>query len=259
MPTVATLDPLTLSTLKPEDIIFYKEEGYLLVRGALKHDTTGALCREVLDIMKTLGLPVTKLKQTGQYVAGSNLDALINSPGLRDLAGQLMGGASSIYMPFTAVKSAGGGRFHFHQDNQYTRLDGPALNCWFALTPMNAGNGALQIIPRSHLEGTLASTVSGDGDQHKRITWEPEAQNFITMNMEPGDLVIFDRLTVHGSGANSTPQPRVAYAVQFHADQTRGHYFGKWRSIKDQPRFDCRPVPKISKDLPSRNLTYEEK
>lgn len=258
MPTTSCHDPLRISKLRPDDVKLYKDEGSLLLRGALSCDESRALHDEILALMSTLGLPVTKLKQTGQYEAGSRLDALINSPRLLALAEQLMGGPSSIYMPFTAVKSAGGGRFHFHQDNQYTRLDGPAINLWFALTPMRAANGALQIIPRSHQGGTLESTGSGDGDQHKKITWEPEAGNLATMEMEPGDLVTFDRLTVHGSAANSTKDPRIAYAIQFHRNDTRGFYFGKWRSLKRQPRFDCRPVAKISKDLPARSITYEE-
>ncbi|WP_410967255.1 phytanoyl-CoA dioxygenase family protein, partial [Salmonella sp. SAL4436] len=85
----------------------------------------------------------------------SNVDALVNSPNLRAIASTLMEGPSTLYLPFTAVKSAhGGGEFHFHQDNQYTRFDGPGNNLWLALTPMGEENGCLKVIPRSHLLGT---------------------------------------------------------------------------------------------------------
>ena len=77
--------------------------------------------------MDLIGLPVTKLKQTHEYLEGSALDGFVNSPGLLSLAEQLMEGSSTLYLPFTAVKSPGGGRFHFHQDNQYTRFDGPGI------------------------------------------------------------------------------------------------------------------------------------
>ena len=68
---------------------------------------------------------------------GGPATALINSEDLRDVASQLLGGRAHVYLPFTAVKSTGGGRFHFHQDNQYTRFDGPGLNTWFALERMD--------------------------------------------------------------------------------------------------------------------------
>jgi hypothetical protein len=69
---------------------------------------------------------------------------------------------------------------------------------------MTVENGCLQIIPGSHLNGTLESESSGDGDAHRKIKWEPE--DFVNFLMEPGDLVAFSRLTVHGSGP-ICPQP----------------------------------------------------
>ena len=81
-----------------------------------------------------------------------------------------MEGPATLYLPFTAVKSGGGGgRFHFHQDNQYTRFDGPGINIWIALSPMSPENGCLQVVPRSHLAGTLDSVENPDGDGHRTV------------------------------------------------------------------------------------------
>jgi 2-oxoglutarate-dependent dioxygenase len=173
------------------------------------------------------------------------LDAFINSPRLRAIAEQLLEGPGTLYMPFTAVKSGGGGgRFHFHQDNQYTRFDGPGINLWTALTPMTPENGCLQVAPRSHLQGTLESELSGDGDQHKKITWEPEY--FLPLRMRPGDCVAFSRLTIHGSGSNTTESPRVAYAAQFHRDDVWALQGGDWVLLKESPRWNVRPVQEIT-------------
>lgn len=246
------LDPVTLDVLHPNEIAFYKKEGYLLLPGLLDASAAEELRAEVMEIMDQIGLPLTKLQQTSQYLAGSKLDRLVNSARLRGLAGQLMGGPSSVYLPFTAVKSAeGGGRFHFHQDNQYTRFDGPGINLWTALNPMSPENGCLQVVPRSHLRGDLRAIASGDGDQHRKIDWEPE--DFLPIRMHAGDCIAFSRLTVHGSGANTSSEHRVAYALQFHRDDVSAVWDDQPpRLLKGSGRWSTGPVQEIVRPKPGK-------
>ena len=231
-------------TLTKEEVDSYNDAGWVLLHRLIAPEDAAALRDEVLAIMQTIGLGSAKLRQTNQYLAGSRLDRLINNDDLRAVASQLMDGPARIYLPFTAVKSTGGGRFHFHQDNQYTRFDGPGLNAWFALERMDLTNGCLQVVSGSHRAGTLAAVESGDGDAHRKIEWEPE--DFLPLSMEPGDCVAFSRLTIHGSGANSAPEPRVAYAIQFHRDDVNAFIGGEWKRLAEHPRWHVAPVPRIS-------------
>jgi 2-oxoglutarate-dependent dioxygenase len=244
----ATLDNEIIAsrTLTDEEIRFYQDEGYLLLRRLITPEVSAALRAEVMSIMDIIGLGQTKLKQSGEYLPGSGLDAFVNSPVLLSLAEALMGGPSTLYLPFTAVKSGGGGgQFHFHQDNQYTRFDGPGINLWTALSPMTEENGCLQVVPRSHLSGTLPSH-SPDADGHRAVTFEPE--DFVSVSMDPGDCIAFSRLTVHGSGPNVSSEPRVAYAVQYHRDDVNFSLDGgeTWKVLKDNPRYNTKPVHEIT-------------
>lgn len=239
--------------LTQDDIKFYKEEGYVVITDLINNNFVDEIRKEVLYIMDQIGLGNSKLRQTTQYLEGSLLDSLINSGTLKKLAEILMGGESSLYMPFTAVKSSnGGGQFHFHQDNQYTQFDKPGINFWFALTKMDLNNGCLQIVPRSHLNGTLEAELSGDGDNHKKIKWIPE--DFQALEMNPGDCVAFSRLTIHGSGPNNSDEHRVAYAVQFHRDDVKAKWnTNDWVLLKEHPRWKVSPVKKIMQ-LDKENL-----
>jgi hypothetical protein len=233
-------------TLTPEQIQFYREQGYLIIKGLFSRDDATTLRAETMDIMDKIGLPMTALRQTTQYLEGSALDGFVNNPNLLSIAAQLMEGPSTLYMPFTAVKSGGGGgRFHFHQDNQYTRFDGPGINLWCALNDMTTDNGCLQVVPKSHLAGTLESEKS-EGN-HRKVKYEPK--DFISVVMEPGDCVAFSRLTVHGSGPNNTSEARVGYAVQFHRDDVNARREdGSWKPLKQYPRWPTAPVKAI--DVP---------
>ena len=66
--------------------------------------------------------------------------------------------------------------------------------------------------------------------------------------MRPGDCVAFTRLTVHGSGSNSLPLPRIAYAVQFNRDDVNwlDRETDTWKPLKQFPRWKTGPVQTIS-------------
>lgn len=251
------IDQVANLTLDPKEKRFYQQEGYLLLPGLLTGQQADAARQEVLEIVRiSCDLSgeqgrgkdgqARKLVQSGQYLRSSVLEGLINSPHLRRIASELMGGDSSLYMPFTAVKSGGGGgRFAFHQDNQYTRfVDGlGGINLWFALCDMTPENGCLQMCPRSHLRGTLDADVEADG--HRRTKIEP--QDFLPLRMHAGDAVAFTRLTVHGSGENLTNRPRVAYAVQFHRDDVQAVWGSQPpRPLKGANRWPTQPVDEIT-------------
>lgn len=243
-------------SLSANEIRFYRSSGYLMLPGLISRNRAEQLADEVLQVMAGLGLSRAdlsrastskdKLRQSSQYLAGSVMERLIHSDRLLGIAAQLMGGPSSLYLPFTAVKSGGGGgRFHFHQDNQYTRFDGPGINIWFALVEMTPENGCLQVAPASHMEGTFDPVESEDKDGHRTVAVEPE--DFLPIRVMPGDAIAFTRLTLHGSGANSTDQPRLGYAVQFHRDDVSATRDGEDIGLlKANPRFNIAPVDSIS-------------
>ena len=225
-----------------EEVRFYEKEGYLLIPGAISETDTQALRAEILEVVERVRPPHAKLQQTREYDAGGMIDALVHSPNLLGLAERLMGGPSTLHSIFTAVKATGGGRFHYHQDNQYTRFDGPGINLWVATQDVTPRNGCLRIVPRSHLDGTQEWVESGDGDEYRKVEWEPEYA--LPLRMRAGDLAAFNRLTVHGSGPNHLAEPRVGYGVQFHRNDTRGFVEGEWRLLVERPCFDLSPRKK---------------
>jgi phytanoyl-CoA hydroxylase len=238
MTTVAVTDPVRRLNLTEGEINFYHREGYLQIPGLLPLDVAEQLREEVMQIMHAIGgYEGNKLKQTNEYLEGSLLEQYVHSANLANVAGQLMGGEALLYLPFTAVKGSGGGMFHFHQDNNYTRLDNPSVNLWMALTDMTPENGCLMVVPRSHTHGTYESSNSPDGDTHQMVNVEPK--DFLPIRMRPGDVVAFTRLTIHGSGGNSTPDPRVAYAIQYAREDCnwQGRGTDTWTPLKTTPRW----------------------
>lgn len=226
----------------------YDEFGWVHLPGLVDAGFAGRLHDEIMGIMDTIGLGETALRQTSEYLAGGAIDALVNSAALARIAGWLMDGEARLYLPFTAVKSpGGGGAFHFHQDNQYTRFDGPGINLWIAAMPIDETNGCLWMVPCSHYIGTLPSVKNADGTVRESGL---EPSRTVPVRMQAGDAVAFSRLTVHGSGRNPSGSPRVAYAVQYARDDvryTRDHGVS-WQSIRDHgPGWRTGPVESLTR------------
>jgi len=240
------------------EVKFYQDYGYLYLPELVVSSRTSALREEVLDVLDSKGIrrqdlsrateAADKLRQYKDYLKGSLIDKLINSEHTLDIASSLIGGQAIRYLPFTAVKSgAGGGQFHFHQDNNYTQHE-PALgsiNIWVALVDMTPENGCLQIAPESHKMGPVESINAGDGDDHLKVKVNPK--HFLPIRMRAGDAIAFTRLTIHGSGPNQTNEPRVAYALQYHREDVRFHNrkTDKWERLIDVPRFQTQPLKRF--------------
>lgn len=237
-------DPIRSVALTEAQKTQYKTEGYTLLKGLLSPDDIHAIHTDIMGIMDQIGLGMTALKQTSEYLPDSPLDGLVNSPNLQAIATELMEGDAKLYLPFSAVKSpGGGGAFHFHQDNQYTKFDGPGINLWVALVPMTEENGCLSMVPYSHYLGTLHPVA---GTNHNSGL-EPTVR--VPVPMDSGDVVAFSRLTVHGSGKNLTDTPRVAYAVQYarHDIRYTRDLGQSWKTLADDgPGWRTGPVDAIT-------------
>ncbi len=230
--------------LTPRELRFYQDHGYLCLPGFVYDAYVQAMRDEVWTVLEANGVSraslraassaADRLRQNGQYLAGWHLDRLINGRRTLDVASQLLGGPAQVYLPFTAAKAAqGGGTFDYHQDNNYTRHD-PALgsiNIWVALVDMTPDNGCLQIIPDSHKQGQLESRNSDYGDSHQKL--DIDENDLLPIRMRAGDAVAFTRWTVHGSGANTTDQPRLAYALQYHREDVKflDKESGQWKKL----------------------------
>jgi ectoine hydroxylase-related dioxygenase (phytanoyl-CoA dioxygenase family) len=95
------------------------------------------------------------------------------------------------------------------------------MQIYIALDEHTAENGCLRIIPRSDKLGVLScEDIIGDNFGHKRrVTHKAleEAYNECGMEiilMNPGDILFFNHLTIHGSASNHSPTSRKSIVLQ---------------------------------------------
>ncbi|MFI5017319.1 MAG: phytanoyl-CoA dioxygenase family protein [Dongiales bacterium] len=146
--------------------------------------------------------------------------------------------------------------FRFHQDLRFRErqdafrdLMTSYITTGLAIDPATRENGCLRIIPESHKLGYLG--LSDDGPLMKGVTedgtllaagLDPTA--IVDIELEPGDLVIWSLLTVHGSNINRSDRDR-ALALSSYV-QAANSERGEW-AFRDGESIGLGAEPQLCK------------
>jgi len=145
--------------------------------------------------------------------------------------------------------------YRYHQDARFRNASSlrnllyGSLNTGLAIDRQTAANGALRVIPRSHLNGYLGLSEDGTimtghtpDEELRRAGLDPDSA--VICEMEPGDLLLWTLYTVHGSAPNmSSSDRRFLISSYVRADDSDR---GEW-AFRDGVSTPLGPQPQICK------------
>ena len=146
---------------------------------------------------------------------------LLYNERILDVAEDLIGPNLQLFHDQALYKPAGcGGPIHWHQDNGYWQCD-PAnlVSCWLTLDDVDVGNGAMHVIPGSHLQPAVherdeATPLFDVGDKIDASAAE-------VIDLPAGGVMFHHCQTLHHTKPNSTDRQRRAFAIHFMNPGTR--------------------------------------
>ncbi len=111
----------------------------------------------------------------------------------------------------------------WHQDNRYWSFDREELtSVWLALGREDARNGALHVIPGSHVEAIDRGRLDRDLFLRPEL---PENKALIdratVVDLEPGDALFFHSRLFHAAGRNQTDDVKLSLVFTYHSDDNR--------------------------------------
>ena len=118
---------------------------------------------------------------------------------------------------------AAAAEFAFHQDSRFRRpreayrnLATSYVQTGIAIDPHRRGNGAMRIYPGSHRLGEKelagAAPVLDQAMADERLLAAGlDPARLVDLELEPGDVALWNVYTIHGSGPNATPGDRRFY------------------------------------------------
>jgi ectoine hydroxylase-related dioxygenase (phytanoyl-CoA dioxygenase family) len=243
-----------------EAIEHYREEGYAIVRGFFAPDEVRQMA-DAFDRHRSVGMShraswrhgnlfyrlgedaalgkVLKMVQWPAY-EDAVLERIRRDPRWLPLLAPLIGGniKQIINQMHWKPPGAAAAEFAFHQDvksrrprTAYRNLPDSYVQTGIAIDPHRAANGAMRILPGSQRLGELQLGDMGHSlgqkladDALAAVGLDPS--KVIDLELDPGDVALWNVFTIHGSGRNTTQGDRRFYLNGYvsAADCDRGEY-----------------------------------
>ena len=238
---------LILPKLSAGDIAFYREQGYLVVKNVFdQNDLTWLrqgcddLCQQAASFQQDTFVGVTffnmfrdadpfhqsidkipvqagKVRRvTYPYAVNSIFDAYRTHPNLLAVAASLLG--QDIVQVVNQVNfnhPGGSAGWGWHQDYRFRRtgIQNPQtdfVQTLVAIDLCSRETGGIRVVPQSDRLGCL----SLDKEPERAETYfDPKLA--VTPELQPGDVICFNPLVIHGSTPNKSPWQRRVYINGF--------------------------------------------
>jgi phytanoyl-CoA hydroxylase len=244
------------ATLTSDEIVRYRRDGYLVVRGLLGPRSVDA-CRQALADLAAGRIaagetvlafesgyaPETLGIDEREFYIRKYMDFVEDAPALKAAAmnrrlhlilDQLLGSGRVLFQEMALIKPPRiGADKPWHQDAAYFRVTDPSLiaGVWIALDPALRQNGCMEVVPGSHLGGGVPHVHENDFNRCRIVAEALRAEERVALEMQPGDALIFSALLHHYTAPNTSDLRR--RAIQFHY-----HQIGAvWGGVEDHRRL----------------------
>lgn len=155
------------------------------------------------------GMPILR-KIEAVHIYSDFFERLPRTTALVDLASAFVGPDVLLFRNTLMLKPGNHGSAHgLHQDSSYWYMK-PAtqITVSIALTDATIENGCFQVIPGSHKSELQDWGVIHRADNTLTDRNDVDLSALIQVPLRAGSAIFFDSKLVHGSGANTTQNPR---------------------------------------------------
>jgi phytanoyl-CoA hydroxylase len=147
---------------------------------------------------------------------------LLYDPRILDVIEDLIGPNLMLFHDQALFKPAHhGGEVPWHQDNGYWHCRPAGLvSCWLALDDADDSNGAMQVIPGSHL-APVWHQKRNDKDVLFNLEDRVDKARAVTVPLPAGACMFHHCQTLHHTNPNTTPRQRRAFVIHVMPPGTR--------------------------------------
>jgi non-heme Fe2+,alpha-ketoglutarate-dependent halogenase len=222
------------NTLTPELVDRFEADGYVFPLRALDESDVSRFRGAYDAYEEGLGEQLATIPARDRYVFFAETHAflpwayeLATQPAVLDAVESLIGPDLLIWDSRWFTKRPGDPTYiSWHQDGTYWELSPPKVcTAWIALSRSFTGNGAMQVVPRSHVGGQLPHVDTFDEAnalaRGQEIAVDVDEGDAVTLTLEPGEMSIHHIGVVHGSKPNTSDESRIGLAVRFIAAEVK--------------------------------------
>jgi len=200
-----------------ENLQFYKENGYLIIREFLSSEKVDELSSKYdalrIKLANSASIKISDYQEEISQVRDiwkfeEAFKKLILDEEIAQTAPQFFEGKSCRLLHDHIINKPLGnnGTVPWHQDYTYWPVDNPnGLSFWLPFSDLDENAGVLEVVPKSHLLGEEAPI---DFINDKKYF---SSNDIICLTANKGDLVILNALAWHRTSENTSVKERKAY------------------------------------------------
>jgi ectoine hydroxylase-related dioxygenase (phytanoyl-CoA dioxygenase family) len=215
-------------TLSPEEVAFYKENGYLLYKKPL---FSAEKMKELTSIFEEqLAQKGSKLSDEldTPHFREERLLSFLLSDEVLDLVEPVIGPNIGLWSSHFICKDPVVGRpTPWHEDSAYWngRLSSfeKIVTVWLAIDRSWKENGCMRVIPGTHANG-FSEYESVDSKANlfpTQIKGGVDESNAVYFELESGQCSLHDSRIMHGATANKSPYRRCGYTMRYFSTEAR--------------------------------------
>ena len=209
----------TAGRLSPEDVDRYRERGYHYPVRAMSAEKAAWFMRRLEAHEAAHGKLQGALRHKAHLYL-TWLDELVRMPSILDAVGDILGPDLMVYSSSFFIKEPHDpGYVSWHQDAHYWGLDsGDVVTAWIALLDSDHGNGAMRVVPGTHLVDLPHVDTFAKNNMLSRgqeVAVDLGGRGFVEMELKAGEMSLHHVGIVHGSEPNNSDRRRVGFAVRW--------------------------------------------
>ena len=209
-----------MKSLTPEIVRQYAERGYYAPIRVLSAEAAGAVRMQLESYEARHGLLQGNMRQKS-HLLFTWLDEVIRHPAILDAVEDVIGPDILCWGTTFFTKEPRNPAFvSWHQDSTYWGLE-PAdiITAWVALSDSNAANGAMRVMPGTHLMDQVAhrDTFASDNllSRGQEIAVEVDEREAAMLELRAGEMSLHHVRLIHGSDPNPSDQRRIGFAIRY--------------------------------------------
>ncbi|HZT40549.1 MAG TPA: phytanoyl-CoA dioxygenase family protein [Chthonomonadaceae bacterium] len=224
-PTARWNDNETVRHATPEQVAFYRNEGYLKFGRIFTTAEMDALRDHVDEMIAALPEGKRPEEMDVPHFTDPWLFRYLADARVLDVIEDFIGPDIVLWSSHFIAKPRGDGKaVPWHTDGAYWhgRLDPmEVITLWLAVDPSTKENGCMRVIPGTHksFKAAIESYVPVDGKTNvfgSRIPPELiEEDKAVDLNLAVGECSFHDAWTIHGSNPNNSSLRRCGYTMRY--------------------------------------------
>jgi len=207
--------------LTDAEVAQYREQGYVSPIRVMSEEAAHSLRTQLEAFERTAGGPLRGELRHKSHLLFKFLSDVVHRARILDAIEDLYGPNLLCWSTNFFIKEARTPAFvSWHQDSTYWGLSSPdVVTAWVAFTPSDDTNGAMQMIPGSHLIDQVPhrDTFAENNllTRGQEIAVEVDESKAVRLDLRPGEMSLHHVRIVHGSPPNPSNDRRIGFAIRY--------------------------------------------